>query len=54
MANERLSLQALIDWVPDNLWVKDAASCFLISNNATAIQIGLSGSEDLIGKHIQS
>ena len=49
-ANERLSLQALIDWVPDNLWVKDAASRFLISNNATAIQIGLSGSEDLIGK----
>jgi diguanylate cyclase (GGDEF)-like protein/PAS domain S-box-containing protein len=50
LANERLSLQALIDWVPDNLWVKDAASRFLISNNATAIQIGLSGSEDLIGK----
>jgi diguanylate cyclase (GGDEF)-like protein/PAS domain S-box-containing protein len=49
-ANERLSLQALIDWVPDNLWVKDVVCRFVISNNATAIQIGLSGSEDLIGK----
>ena len=24
VANERISLQALIDWLPDNLWVKDA------------------------------
>ena len=36
VANERLSLQALIDWLPDNLWVKDAESRFVISNNATA------------------
>ena len=49
-ANERLSLQALIDWVPDNLWVKDAKSRFVISNKATATQIGLAGPEDLIGK----
>jgi diguanylate cyclase (GGDEF)-like protein/PAS domain S-box-containing protein len=49
-ANERLSLQALIDSVPDNLWVKDAKSRFIISNKSTATQIGLTGPEDLVGK----
>ena len=48
--NEVVSLQTLIDWLPDNVWVKDAASRFVISNNATATQIGLAGSADLIGK----
>jgi PAS domain S-box-containing protein len=47
---ERISLQRLIDLVPDNLWVKDAASRFVIANNATARQIGLHASGDLIGK----
>ena len=47
---ERISLQRLIDLVPDNLWVKDAASRFVIANNATARQIGLETSGDLIGK----
>ena len=47
---ERISLQRLIDLVPDNLWVKDAASRFVIANNATARQIGLDASGDLIGK----
>ena len=50
VANERVSLQALIDWLPDNLWVKDVNSRFVISNNATATQIGLAGSGDLIRK----
>jgi diguanylate cyclase (GGDEF)-like protein/PAS domain S-box-containing protein len=48
--NERISLQTLIDWLPDNLWVKDAKSRFLTSNKATAIQIGLTGPADLKGK----
>ena len=47
---ERISLQRLIDLVPDNLWVKDSASRFVIANNATARQIGLGVSTDLIGK----
>ena len=34
--NEVVSLQTLIDRLPDNVWVKDAASRFVISNNATA------------------
>ena len=47
---ERLSLQSLIDLVPDNLWLKDVESRFLIANDATARQIGLASSRDLIGK----
>jgi len=47
---ELVSLQTLIDWLPDNVWVKDANCRFIISNNATAVQIGLGGSADLIGK----
>jgi diguanylate cyclase (GGDEF)-like protein/PAS domain S-box-containing protein len=50
VANERVSLQALIDWLPDNLWVKDVKSRFVISNQATATRIGLPGPADLIGK----
>ncbi len=50
IAAERMSLQKLIDLVPDNLWVKDAESRFVIANDATARQIGLAASGDLIGK----
>jgi diguanylate cyclase (GGDEF)-like protein/PAS domain S-box-containing protein len=50
LAAKRMTLQALIDLVPDNLWVKDLESRFIIANDATATQIGLSSSRDLIGK----
>ena len=43
VANERLSLQALIDWLPDNLWVKDTGSRFVIANKTTAKHIGVAG-----------
>ena len=49
-ANERLSLQALIDRLPDNLWVKDVNSRFVIANQVTADRIGVAGPADLIGK----
>lgn len=49
-ANERLSLQALIDRLPDNLWVKDVHSRFVIANQVTADRIGVAGTADLIGK----
>ena len=42
-ANERLSLQALIDRLPDNLWVKDVNSRFVIANQATATRMGMAG-----------
>jgi PAS domain S-box-containing protein len=50
IADERLSLQALIDWLPDNLWVKDVKSRFVISNKVTATRIGVAGPADLMGK----
>ena len=50
VANERLSLQALIDFLPDNLWVKDVKSRFIASNKITATRIGVAGPADLIGK----
>ena len=50
VANERLSLQALIDWLPDNLWVKDVNSRFVISNKVTATRMGFAEPADLIGK----
>jgi diguanylate cyclase (GGDEF)-like protein/PAS domain S-box-containing protein len=49
-ANERLSLQALIDCLPDSLWVKDTNSRFVIANKTTANHIGVAGPADLIGK----
>ena len=49
VANERITLQTLIDRVPDNLWVKDADSRFVITNEATARRMGKSVDE-LIGK----
>ena len=50
VANERLSLQALIDCLPDNLWVKDVMSRFVIANQVTAARMGLGGPADLIGR----
>jgi diguanylate cyclase (GGDEF)-like protein/PAS domain S-box-containing protein len=49
-ANERLSLQGLIDKLPDNLWVKDVNSRFVIANQVTADRIGVASPQDLIGK----
>jgi diguanylate cyclase (GGDEF)-like protein/PAS domain S-box-containing protein len=49
-ADERLSLQTLIDRLPDNLWVKDVNSRFVIANQATADRIGVPGPADLMGK----
>jgi diguanylate cyclase (GGDEF)-like protein/PAS domain S-box-containing protein len=49
-ADERLSLQALIDRLPDNLWVKDVNSRFVIANQATATRIGVASPADLVGK----
>jgi diguanylate cyclase (GGDEF)-like protein/PAS domain S-box-containing protein len=50
VAKERESLQALIDKVPDKLWVKDADGRFKIANSATASEYGLTGPAALIGK----
>lgn len=49
-ANERLSLQALIDRLPDNLWAKDINSRFVIANQATATRMGIGGPAELVGR----
>jgi diguanylate cyclase (GGDEF)-like protein/PAS domain S-box-containing protein len=50
LANERLSIQTLIDWVPAILWIKDLKSRFIVANKASATKIGRAGPDDLIGK----
>ena len=47
--DQHLSLQALIDWVPDYLWVKDTDSRFMIVNKAVALDHGLATACDMIG-----
>ena len=49
-ANERVSLQALINSMPESLWVKDAKSRFIIANKTTAAENSLASPTDLIGK----
>jgi diguanylate cyclase (GGDEF)-like protein/PAS domain S-box-containing protein len=46
---ERISLQTLIDWVPDYLWVKDAESRFVVANKALASDSGRPKTSDMIG-----
>jgi diguanylate cyclase (GGDEF)-like protein/PAS domain S-box-containing protein len=48
VANERISLQTLIDWVPDYLWVKDKETRFVVVNKALASDSGRATS-DMIG-----
>lgn len=49
-ANERLSLQALIDFVPDYLWVKDTESRFIVVNKALTIDNGRKNTSEVIGQ----
>ena len=50
VANERVTLQTLIDFLPDNLWVKDVKSRFVFCNKATVSRMGYENSSELIGK----
>ena len=50
LIEEKVSLQRLIDMAPDNLWVKDAESRFVIANLATAQRLGRARPQELIGK----
>ncbi|UVK37532.1 EAL domain-containing protein [Mesorhizobium sp. AR10] len=49
IVDERISLQALIDWVPDYLWVKDTESRFIVVNRALAVDSGRDKTSDMIG-----
>jgi diguanylate cyclase (GGDEF)-like protein/PAS domain S-box-containing protein len=48
--DERSLLRALIDQVPDLLFVKDRESRFVLANDATARDVGQPGPDALIGK----
>jgi PAS domain S-box-containing protein len=50
LIEERISLQSLIDVAPDNLWVKDSESRFVIANRATALRMGHASTQELVGK----
>ncbi len=47
--HDGISVQTLIDWVPDYLWVKDAASRFVLANKALAYDNVLATPGDLVG-----
>jgi PAS domain S-box-containing protein len=47
---ERNLLRALIDNVPDNIFVKDTASRFVLANAATTSYLGVETSDQLLGK----
>ena len=49
IVDERISLQALIDWVPNYLWVKDTQSRFVVVNSALATDSGRDKTADMIG-----
>lgn len=49
LSNQRLSLQNLIDAVPDYLWVKDTESRFIVANKALAADWGISDPNDMVG-----
>lgn len=47
--SERISLQALIDFVPDYLFVKDVDSRFVVVNKVMTLDTGRTKTNDLIG-----
>ena len=50
LAREHTLLRALIDNIPDVVFVKDTSSRFLMVNRAKAEHLGLAGTEDAVGK----
>ena len=49
VVDELISLQTLIDWMPDYLWVKDTESRFVVANRALAADCGQPSPRDMIG-----
>jgi diguanylate cyclase (GGDEF)-like protein/PAS domain S-box-containing protein len=50
VANERITMQHVIDQVPDYLWIKDAESRFVVVNKALAAGSGFAATSELIGR----
>lgn len=49
--NRNTSLQTLIDWVPDLLFVKDLDSRFLVANEATATDLSVVANVGSVARH---
>src|ERR1700744_1111650 len=50
LSEERRMLRALIDNVPDFMYVKDARSCFMVAHASLAKSMGVTSPADLLGK----
>jgi PAS domain S-box-containing protein len=50
LSEERKVLRALIDNVPDFMYVKDSECRFLVANHSVALQMGAKTPEELLGK----
>ncbi|MFC3323600.1 PAS domain-containing protein [Mesorhizobium cantuariense] len=49
LMNQHISLQTLIDWVPDYMWVKDTESRFVVANRAIAADHGRQEASEMVG-----
>ncbi|MGH9395989.1 MAG: PAS domain-containing protein [Terriglobia bacterium] len=50
LPQERAFLKALMDNIPDYIYLKDAKSRFILANRATATRVGVSNPSELVGK----
>lgn len=50
LGEERALIQTLLDGIPMNVYFKDTDSRFVMANRSTALKMGLSSTEDLLGK----
>ncbi|PWF45396.1 GGDEF domain-containing protein [Massilia glaciei] len=50
LAGDQNLLRAIIDNMPDHIYIKDTAGRFVIGNKAAALGIGVAAPEDLVGK----
>ena len=53
LVNERNLLRTIIDHLPNRVFVKDTAGCYLINNRAHQRFLGVDKQEDVIGRTVQ-
>ncbi|AYM84011.1 hypothetical protein At12D1_41290 [Agrobacterium tumefaciens] len=50
VGSQEISLQTMIDWVPDYFWAKDMDSRFVVVNSAFCERFGVQSTSDLLGR----
>ena len=50
IGSQEISLQTMIDWVPDYFWAKDTESRFVVVNRAFSERFGVQSTSDLLGR----